>query len=166
MLTEMTVCFLIRCIPTPKILLGLKKSGFGAGKITGIGGKVEAGETCEAGAARELLEETGVWTPPDQLERVGNLTFLFPAMHTWDGIVHVFLAKSWTGEPGESSEIAPLWCSFDQIPYNQMWDDARYWLPLILDGNKIQACFVFNEDNQTVNHFDIKDLIVNRTNSG
>ena len=36
------------------VLLGMKKRGFGEGKYNGFGGKVEAGETVEEGAARGL----------------------------------------------------------------------------------------------------------------
>lgn len=43
-----------------RILLGLKKRGFGAGKWNGFGGKVEKGETIEAAALRELEEESGL----------------------------------------------------------------------------------------------------------
>ena len=35
-----------------RVLLGMKKRGFGAGKWNGFGGKVETGETIEDGARR------------------------------------------------------------------------------------------------------------------
>ena len=35
-----------------KILLGMKKRGFGAGRWNGFGGKVDSTETIEAGAKR------------------------------------------------------------------------------------------------------------------
>ena len=38
-----------------RILLGLKKRGFGQGRWNGFGGKVQAGETIEAGAVRYIL---------------------------------------------------------------------------------------------------------------
>ncbi|CAO3654247.1 unnamed protein product [Mucor hiemalis] len=43
-----------------KMLLGMKKRGFGAGKFNGFGGKVEPGESIEEGARRELLEEAEI----------------------------------------------------------------------------------------------------------
>ena len=42
-----------------KVLLGMKKRGFGEGKWNGFGGKVEAGETIIEAAAREVKEECG-----------------------------------------------------------------------------------------------------------
>lgn len=44
----------------PRVLLGLKKRGFGIGRWNGFGGKVEPGETVEAAAKREVLEEAGI----------------------------------------------------------------------------------------------------------
>ena len=35
-----------------RVLLGLKKRGFGEGRWNGFGGKVQLGETIEAGAVR------------------------------------------------------------------------------------------------------------------
>ena len=40
-----------------KILLGLKKRGFGKGKWNGYGGKKEDGETIEEAVVREIYEE-------------------------------------------------------------------------------------------------------------
>lgn len=54
------------------------------------GGLIEPGETPEVAAAREALEETGVVT--GALERVG--------IGEQDGrLVHVFLARRWSGRP-------------------------------------------------------------------
>eukprot|EP00056_Hartaetosiga_gracilis_P017259 m.6783 g.6783 ORF g.6783 m.6783 type:complete len:151 (-) comp5533_c0_seq1:454-906(-) len=39
-----------------RILLGMKKRGFGKGKFNGFGGKLEKGETVEEAAVRELQE--------------------------------------------------------------------------------------------------------------
>ena len=42
-----------------RVLLGMKKRGFGAGKWNGFGGKVETGETITEAAVREVKEECG-----------------------------------------------------------------------------------------------------------
>lgn len=45
---------LVLVVQPGKVLLGMKKRGFGAGKWNGFGGKVEPGETIEAGARRYI----------------------------------------------------------------------------------------------------------------
>ncbi len=41
----------------PRVLLGMKKRGFGIGHWNGFGGKVEEGESIEEAAKREVKEE-------------------------------------------------------------------------------------------------------------
>jgi 8-oxo-dGTP diphosphatase len=62
---EATLCFLVRGDPPDEVLLGLKKIGFGAGKLAGIGGKVEVGETAVATIIRERHEEIHIQAAPD-----------------------------------------------------------------------------------------------------
>ena len=65
-----TLCFLLR---DGQILLAMKKRGFGEGKWNGAGGKVNAGETVEHAAVRELREEVGVLADEKDLEPMGIL---------------------------------------------------------------------------------------------
>ncbi len=144
------MCLLMRGEPPNEVLLGYKKNGFGAGKYTGIGGKVEEGETIVSAAVRELEEETGIRAVEEALHYVGHLTFLFPSKPAWSQVVHVFRLTVWEGEPAESNEIKPAWFRVDQLPLSQMWQDAAHWLPLILAGESVRMRFVFEDDNETV----------------
>ena len=42
--------------------------------------------------------------------------------------------------------MRPEWFATDKIPYDKMFVDDRYWLPLILEGKKIKAHFKFDEN--------------------
>ncbi len=53
----LTLCIIYQY---PKVLLGMKKRGFGAGRFNGFGGKVENGESIEEAAKREVVEEVGL----------------------------------------------------------------------------------------------------------
>jgi 23S rRNA (cytosine1962-C5)-methyltransferase len=147
---QATLCILTRGSPPNQVLLGYKKIGFGQGKYTGFGGKVEPGETIAAAACRELLEETGISIPPEKLISMGVLTFLFPNQPAWNQEVHVCRIENWQGEPVESDEMAPEWFAVDQLPFERMWDDGRYWLPPILSGLTYFARFTFKDDNATI----------------
>jgi 8-oxo-dGTP pyrophosphatase MutT (NUDIX family) len=130
--------------------LGLKRTGLGAGKYAGFGGKVKAGETVTRAAVRELEEETGVRADEKNLRQIGLLTFLFPARPAWSQKVHVFLVTRWGGEPLVSEEMRPVWFAMHNIPYKHMWQDGPHWLPTILAGERIQATFTYEEDNETL----------------
>ena len=104
-----TICLLIEGNPTQKILLGLKKKGFGEGKIVGIGGKIDPGENVEQAIIRELQEETSITASPGLLKKAGTLTFLFPAKPAWDHYVHVYLLHSWKGFPAGCGCMNDAW---------------------------------------------------------
>jgi 8-oxo-dGTP diphosphatase len=153
---EATLCFPVRGKPPAEVMLGLKKVGFGAGKYTGIGGKVEAGETIEETAVRELWEETGLRAATSALQKTARLTFYFPHRSKWDLFVHVFLVWTWQGEARESRELKPDWFPVQELPFASMWQDSSHWLPLVLDEQHIQATFIFGPDNETVAHAETK----------
>jgi 8-oxo-dGTP pyrophosphatase MutT (NUDIX family) len=140
---QATLCLLVK---DNEILLAMKKRGFGVGKWNGVGGKIDydkGDKNIVDAAIRETKEEIGVLAlNPD---KVGVLRFKFPHKPEWDQDVHVFLVKNWQGEPEESEEMMPKWFALNEIPYEQMWDDDKLWLPHILDGKKIEADFIFKE---------------------
>jgi 8-oxo-dGTP diphosphatase len=133
-----------------RVLLGHKKTGLGAGKIVGLGGHVEDGESPAEAAAREVKEESGILVAPDALTEMAHVTFLFPSCPRWDMVVSVFTAAEWAGEAAETTEIRPEWFGVTNLPLTRMWDDARYWLPRVLAGDRISATFTYAADCETV----------------
>ncbi|GAB1599171.1 7,8-dihydro-8-oxoguanine triphosphatase-like, partial [Argonauta hians] len=131
-----------------RVLLGMKKRGFGKGNWNGFGGKVNVGkETIEEGAKRELLEECGLVA--NYLTKIGRLDFEFlgnPEIME----VHVFKTDSYEGVPEESEEMRPCWFDIEKIPYDQMWPDDKYWFPLFLKGSCFQGCFTFEGFNKII----------------
>lgn len=140
-----------------EILLGMKKRGFGAGKWNGIGGKVSSEETVEAAMAREVEEEIGV--VPIEFDHVADLYFYDPSDESGNWNVHVYLVTDWIGDIVESEEIKPLWIAKANIPYSEMWDDDKFWLPKVLEGKKIEGHFLFSPDKKIVEH-EISELEV------
>ena len=136
--------------PITHVLLGYKKRGFGTGKYTGIGGKIEPGETVRAAAVREMHEETGVVISPQDLVDAGHLTFYFPARPQWNLTTRIFVGHRWEGEPIETGEIRPVWFEIDHLPFDAMWDDATYWYPYVLKNKCVRATFTFSTDCKTV----------------
>jgi 8-oxo-dGTP diphosphatase len=143
------------------VLLGLKKTGFGAGKWVGLGGHVEPGEKPVAAAVREVAEESGLLVPADSLQHMASIEFRFPVRPSWDQATDVFLTSAYQGEPTESDEVAPRWFDIAELPLEQMWDDARYWLPLVLAGEHVDVLVTFADDCATVARME-PDLLTGR----
>src|SRR3989338_869156 len=132
----MTLCLLRK---HDKLLLGMKKQGFGSGKYNGFGGKVEMGETVEEAAKREVVEEVGITV--HSFSKTAELNFHFPHKPEWNCLVHVFLTEDWTGEPVESNEMRPEWFAINSLPYAQQWADDAYWIPPVLEGKFVNGTF-------------------------
>jgi 8-oxo-dGTP diphosphatase len=134
----------------PEVLLGLKKSGFGAGKWVGLGGHIEEGEKPVAAAVREVAEESSLVVSADSVHHMASIEFRFPARPSWDQTADVFVTSVYQGEAAESDEVAPRWFAEDALPLALMWDDAKYWLPRVLGGEHVDVVITFADDCATV----------------
>lgn len=132
-----TLLFVVR---DDRILLIHKKRGLGAGKVNGPGGRLAAGEDPLAGALREVREEVGVTV--ENVEQMGELSFQFTDGHSIH--CHVFRAHNLVGLPQVTDEATPFWVPLDEIPYEDMWDDDRLWLPLMLQGRRFRGRVLFD----------------------
>lgn len=146
-LSPRTLLFLIT---KDAVLLGLKKRGFGQSKITGIGGKIEQGESLETAATREAAEEIGVEVR--DLQPKGSIRFYFLHDPSWNQEAHIFIVSSWKNTPVESEEIKPEWFPRENIPFEKMWDDAKLWVPQLLQGELINGEFLFNKNLAVIDY--------------
>ncbi|MDP2735827.1 MAG: 8-oxo-dGTP diphosphatase [bacterium] len=145
------VCYIIR---DGKVLLAMKKRGFGEGFWNGPGGKPEEGEELIDALYREVKEELGI-VPRDPVEH-GILHFAFEDGNP-DWRVHVFRAEKFAGRPAESEEMRPAWFAFDEIPYDSMWADDPHWMPLLLAGKRFEGRFTFR-DTRTLTAQEVREL--------
>ena len=126
-----------------EVLLIHKKRGHGAGKVNAPGGRVEPGETPHECAVREVREEVGLRC--SDLEPAAQLRF-HDTVNGFDMRGFVFLARTFEGNAVETPEAAPFWCAWEAIPYHEMWDDDRYWLPRLRARELVRGDFVFAND--------------------
>ncbi|MDQ0850864.1 8-oxo-dGTP diphosphatase [Arthrobacter sp. B3I9] len=150
--TPVALCFMLRDVApgSTQVLLGLKRTGFGTGKIVGIGGHVEPGESDAEAVCREVWEESGIVVRQEDLVHAGLVEFVFPARPEWNMSCRLFITRRWEGEPAESPEITPEWFDAAALPLQRMWHDAEHWLPPALAGEAHDVVVVLNDDNETV----------------
>jgi len=125
-----------------EVLLIHKKRGLGKGKINAAGGRIDPDESDLEAAIRETQEE--VCITPENPRKVGELNFCFTDGYTLKG--YVFVSDEYSGEIAETGEAKPFWCKVGEIPYENMWADDIFWLPLMLEGKKFCGRFVFDGD--------------------
>ncbi len=111
-----------------RVLLAMKKRGFGKGNWNGYGGKLNNEESIEDALVREVKEESTL----DLLEykKHGEIFFHFPDItHN----VHIYEGTKYSGIPQETEEMRPQWFTTVNIPYDTMWPDDKEWYPYFLD---------------------------------
>ena len=155
---DFTLC---QVVDGDRILLGMKKRGFGVGKWNGFGGKVEKGETAEAAASRELSEEAGLQSRV--LQHRGVLLFSFQGSPKLMR-VHMFLTRfsDCDGEVTESEEMRPEWFPVSGIPFDKMWADDELWMGRVLEGDSVEGRFAFATDPATILHSDMHFMPADR----
>lgn len=125
-----------------ELLLINKKTGLGKGKVNMPGGKVDPGETPEECAVRECREEVGITV--SGLEYCGMHKFQFVDGYSIQ--VWVYRTREFEGRPHETREADPMWVRQDEVPYDEMWEDDRFWLPMVVRGERFVGRWIFDED--------------------
>jgi 8-oxo-dGTP diphosphatase len=127
------------------VLLLKKAEGlWGGGKWNAPGGRLLPDEDPKQGAIRELQEETGLEV--EDPKQLGVLTFYFGEGSEPDWVVYVFRAGTFKGTLRPSREGHLKWHSVDALPYDEMWEDDRHWVPLMLEGKRFRGEFHFDKE--------------------
>lgn len=123
-----------------KFLMIRHLRGINEGCINFPGGKKEAGETMEECVVRETLEETGLNIKNPK--QVGYIEF--PSK---DFYVYVFKSTEFSGTLHENkNEVHTFWVEKDKIPYAEMREADRNFLPDILAGKFVKRRYMYDED--------------------
>lgn len=119
-----------------------KQDDIHAGKWNGLGGKVEAGESPEACAIREVEEESGLRLRNPLLK--GVLTFPdFAKGEDW--YAFVFVAHDFTGELIDSAEGALHWIPTHKLLELNLWEGDRVFLPWLAQPGFFSGRFWYKD---------------------
>lgn len=141
-----------------RYLLLHKASGrFGGGFWNAPGGKIEQAESAEQAVVREVREETGLSV--SELKYAGFLEFYFGSgKKTPDWVASVYTTSSFTGNLIESEEGKLRWFSKQSIPYEEMWEDDKHWLPILISGKRFKGSFEFSQDGKKIVDYKVETL--------
>jgi len=138
-----TLCFLLR---EEEVLLARKRRGNGAGLLKGYGGKVHTGEIFVDAAIRKLREESSLQVARRDCEQRALIT-----THALGISLRfvVFTSRIWSGTPQDSAEMyGARWFPFKKLPFKEMWEGDKLWLPRMLAGEKFEADVYLDKGNK------------------
>ena len=123
------------------VLLIRKLRGHGEGKVNAPGGRIEAG-----GVGRGVRDSGS--RRRGRHSRPGARTARVVALRRPDGKASPWqdmlsFHRTFAAPTARTAEADPFWCRMDEIPYDEMWENDRIWLPRVLRGERIRADFRF-----------------------
>lgn len=128
---EYVLCFLYDKMSKYVALVHKNKPAWQAGKINGIGGKVEPGEPPVTACYREFLEETGVEIPADDWRQFLTLSGKGFAVYAYVAFSdRVFYCKTIESEKIEVFKV-------NEIDYSKCVDNLKWIIPLSMSHTKM-----------------------------
>ena len=139
-----TICYIDNGKEFLLLLRNKKPNDVHEGKYIGVGGKLEAAETPEECAVREIFEETGLQAT--KMEMKGIITFPeFTPGHDW--YTYVFTATEYTGSMIEDcNEGELIWVKKTEIQNIKTWEGDYIFLDWLVK-NKPFFSAKFNYKN-------------------
>ena len=126
-----------------------KENDMHAGKWNGLGGKMEAGETPEACAIREIEEESGLLVRLPVLR--GILTF--PGFNNdEDWYAFVFVTTNFSGQLIDSPEGELAWIDDDKLLDLNLWPGDRIFLPWLDRDEFFSGRFDYQDGQLAAHH--------------
>ncbi|NUM35326.1 MAG: 8-oxo-dGTP diphosphatase [Candidatus Brocadiae bacterium] len=134
----------------------IKKQGdIHLGKWNGVGGKMEAGETPQECAVREIREETGLIAK--KLLYKGFLTFPeFAKQEDW--YVFVFVVPEFEGMLIDSPEGVLSWIDDEKILDLPLWEGDRFFLPYLNQNCIFWGKFIYKEKKLIFYNLEVKEM--------
>lgn len=131
---------IVEDVKNHKFLMIRHHRGINNGCINFPGGKKEPGETIKDCVVRETLEETGITIKNPR--KVGYIEF--PRV---DFYVHIFWSTEFEGEIKQNeAEADAFWQDANDIPYQEMREADRDFLPLILAGKTVNRRYIYDDN--------------------
>ena len=137
-----TLCYVRRQGKTLMLHRIKKENDMHRGKWNGLGGKMEAGETPEECAVREVYEESGLIA--ESLYLKGFITFpMFDGKRDW--YVFLFVIDHFSGEIIDSPEGQLAWIDDDKLLDLPLWEGDKIFLKWLDDERFFSAKFVYQQ---------------------
>ncbi|MFO7447700.1 MAG: 8-oxo-dGTP diphosphatase [Ignavibacteriaceae bacterium] len=145
-----TLCYIKDKINNKTLMLHRikKQNDIHKGKWSGLGGKMDAGESPEDCIIREVKEECGLTIKNPKLKGLITEPF-FDGLEDW--YVFVFTAEEFTGELTDTNEGVLEWIPDDKLFDLNLWEGDRIFMEWTLQDKIFSAKFIY-ENGKLLNH--------------
>lgn len=130
--------------------------------FNGVETLIAQGQSIESQTVKELYAQLKITVNPEELQHVGSLTI---RTATYEGKIFseitltIFILKNWQGEPQATPGIQPEWFVADEIDYENTIDHFQYWLPELINRQRVFAEILYQEDLEK-KETSLKDVIL------
>lgn len=149
---ELSVCHVFK---NGSLLLIKTADGINKDKWNAPGGEIVQGEKPNKAAMKYLYQQTGLYST--KVADHGTVRLALSGKSDFSYKLHIFSTKSAAGELKPNIQGEAKWFNLTDIPYFDMWADDRYWINLVMQGKQFDADFFFDEKNEKVVKYQIKE---------
>lgn len=151
-LKELVLCHVIK---NGTVLLIKSNEGINKGKWNAATGEMAQGERPDKSAIKNLYQQTGLYAT--KTVENGTIRLFLNGKNEADYRLHIYSTKVFSGDIKPNMENEVKWFGPSDIPYYEMWPDDKYWIDLVLQGKKFDADFFFDEKNERIVKYQIKE---------
>ncbi|MGI0100392.1 MAG: NUDIX domain-containing protein [Candidatus Micrarchaeaceae archaeon] len=150
---ELVICHVIK--GGSNILLIKPDEGINKDKWNAPGGKIDKNENHAKAAMRHVFQQTGLFV--NKVFYNGTIRLFLNGKNEYSYRMHIYSTKLFSGDLKPNIKGEAKWFASADIPYYEMWADDKYWLGLVLQGKEFNADFFFDEKNEKIVKYSVKE---------
>lgn len=158
--TNASVCFLIN--KDDEVLLTITHDRPGKTTWSGIVSLAENEHSASQQILKNVYKYTKISVYENDLEQRGVVHYFIvdPQDRRTEVLtLTLFVCHSWRGDLVNATGTRPTWFQFDKIPYTDMFEDYKFWLPKLLENTKILV-EVYSKINPLAHSETIQDVLI------
>lgn len=144
-----TICYLDNGSHFLMLHRNKKPNDIHEGKWIGVGGKLEAGESPDECAIREIYEETGLRVK--KLHMAGMITFPDFTENT-DWYTYVFKVTDFEGTMIDCNEGTLEWVAYDQVLTKPTWEGDHTFVSWLLEDKPYFSAKFYYEGDKLLDY--------------
>ncbi len=150
---DIVVCQIIK--NGNSLLLIKADGGVNKDKWNAPNGDIQKGEAPAKAAIRVAFQQTGLYVT--KVRSHGIIRLFLNGKNEYTYRLLIFSTRLFSGDLKPNIKGEARWFDYSDIPYYEMWADDKYWINLVQQEKEFDADFFFDEKNETIVKYQIKE---------